>query len=360
MGETASATAKIRKQHFDWFLSRARIPDRVERRIDLLPEDIQVLVSTFFQQYIRRVVDRLIRKIADIPEIDQQGEVWTSSQLMLDDAEDDALERAMEQVRLERALQRDELTGLLKYAAFATQFDMARSSLNRPRMPEDECLIVARVDLDRFKIINEILGHGGGDAILTAVARVFDTLRPGDVAARVGGDEMAFLLNHVPIGHVAYAIERVHSAIASIQLPHQYQNTARHKGLMGITASFGAIVISRGTTVYFHDVDREADEATYLAKRFGRDGYVVITHRGDKREFIAKRRADDTYQEIWRGDSPPPPRPEDSTYEVMTSLQRIRETVEVRRPDALSAFDEKAAALGTIFHEAQTSAVSQR
>src|SRR5215831_1801465 len=89
---------------------------------------------------------------------------------------------------------RDELTGLANRAAFVDQLSNAVERARR----QGTTIGVLCLDLDRFKVVNDSLGHGGGDALLIEVAsRILTVLRSNDVVARLGGDEFTVLLDAV-------------------------------------------------------------------------------------------------------------------------------------------------------------------
>jgi diguanylate cyclase (GGDEF)-like protein len=91
---------------------------------------------------------------------------------------------------LHRAATRDALTGLANRALFDQRLEQALKQATHA-----EPCVVALLDLDYFKRVNDTHGHAGGDVVLRAVAdRLCTVLRPGDLAARLGGDEFAVLL----------------------------------------------------------------------------------------------------------------------------------------------------------------------
>jgi len=100
----------------------------------------------------------------------------------------DITERAREDARLEFLAFHDPVTGLANGAFFEQHLSL---ELGRARR-SGESLIVCSIDLDRFKLVNDTLGHAAGDAYLREVARRLQSrLREGDLVARVGGDEFA-------------------------------------------------------------------------------------------------------------------------------------------------------------------------
>ncbi len=126
----------------------------------------------------------------------------------------------------------------------------------------DDPFAVLLLDLDRFKVVNDSLGHLHGDRLLVAVARRLATaVRAGDTVARLGGDEFAILFAGGEEAAATEAAERIQTALA---MPM----TLRGQPLV-VTASIG---IARSTDDYRHpeDVLRDADTALYRAKARGR------------------------------------------------------------------------------------------
>lgn len=99
--------------------------------------------------------------------------------------------REVEAQRMADAAYRDVLTGLWNRRGFTTLCDQALAARNRTETP----IALMVIDLDHFKSINDQLGHAMGDLALQHVARTAErVIRPADVAARVGGDELVILL----------------------------------------------------------------------------------------------------------------------------------------------------------------------
>ena len=151
----------------------------------------------------------------------------------------------------------DSLTGLPNRPAFVDEVEL-RMSL----AAADEPPVVAFLDLDDFKVVNDTLGHAAGDELLIAVAeRIAEQLRPGDMVARFGGDEFALL----PVGgsSVAEALAISHRIITSLELPFQIHGT---EVIVGCSA--GVAAARPGAAV--DEVLRNADVAMYRAKADGK------------------------------------------------------------------------------------------
>jgi diguanylate cyclase (GGDEF)-like protein len=125
------------------------------------------------------------------------------------------------------------------------------------------------LDLDRFKNINDSLGHTTGDKLLQDIARRIEkTLRPGDTIARLGGDEFAILLSHVEdLGVAVHVAERIQEIISTSVVIGGHE--------VYVTASIG-IALSTEETRGPEDILRDADIAMYRAKAAGRARYEVF------------------------------------------------------------------------------------
>jgi diguanylate cyclase (GGDEF)-like protein len=131
-------------------------------------------------------------------------------------------------------------------------------------------LAVVFVDLDRFKYINDSLGHQSGDELLQLVAqRLRGCVRDSDTVARLGGDEFVVLLNELSVAdNVVFLMERIHAAICGAW-------SSAH-GEFDITCSAGVALYPDDG----HDVQtllRHADSAMYRAKERGRNNFQFFT-----------------------------------------------------------------------------------
>ena len=165
---------------------------------------------------------------------------------------------------------------------FAAYHDQLTRLSNRAYLERrlDECVAAAKVDdarrasvlfidLDRFKRINDRLGHLAGDLLLTLVARRLErSVRPGDVVARLGGDEFMILLEG--LGDTEEAAELAKRILATLATPYRL-----HRNETFVTVSIGVALID-AATVSTSDVLREADIAMYRAKEKGRNRVAVF------------------------------------------------------------------------------------
>jgi diguanylate cyclase (GGDEF)-like protein/PAS domain S-box-containing protein len=164
----------------------------------------------------------------------------------------------------------DQLTGLPSRALFLEQL---RRAFSRTERQSEYLLAVLFLDCDRFKVVNDSLGHAIGDRLLQAVAqRLEDALRPGDVVARLGGDEFAILLENLPSQHHAECIAtRINQALAR---PFALDgHTVYISGSIGI--AFNA-VHPQAEAQQPADLLRDADTAMYRAKAAGKSQYAVF------------------------------------------------------------------------------------
>jgi diguanylate cyclase (GGDEF)-like protein len=283
--------------------------------------EIQIVICTAYSDFSwQQVIDRLgwtdrmlvIRKPFDSIEAAQAAtalsEKWALSRQVqgkLSQLEAVVAERTAE---LERIAMHDRLTGLPNRAML---MDRLSAALSRARRDTAYKFAVMFLDLDRFKVINDSLGHARGDILLQTIAkRLSDSLRGHDAvarnglptAARLGGDEFIILLE--PIRAIEDAIrvaDRLHKVLNEPYIldGHEVQNSVS----IGITTS----------DTSYQDAEallRDADIAMYRAKASGKGQHVIfdqkmhdqamlrLTAEADLRRAIERRELFLEYQPI--------------------------------------------------------------
>jgi diguanylate cyclase (GGDEF)-like protein len=165
---------------------------------------------------------------------------------------------------LERLARTDPLTGVWNRRGFD---EAAPHLLARLRSDLRSRAAVAIADIDSFKSINDRYGHTTGDAVLVHFAKMLGTaVRPGDLLARLGGEEFALLAIGVDAAELYQRVEHVRGLVS---LPSESGSD-----LPSITASFGVAQISP-STLALRDALERADHALYRAKREGRNRSFV-------------------------------------------------------------------------------------
>ena len=171
-----------------------------------------------------------------------------------------ALGAALE--RINHLATHDDLTGLVNRRRMTELLTVERERCERSGRP----LVLALLDLDLFKRVNDQHGHAVGDAVLCAFAQgVEKNLRSTDVLARWGGEEFLLLLPETDAGGAELLLERLRAEVASLHI-------ACPAGHVGITVSAGLAVSLPGQPV--ERVIECADEALYQAKEQGRNRVV--------------------------------------------------------------------------------------
>jgi len=165
--------------------------------------------------------------------------------------------------QLTRAAHTDHLTGLPNRAALAPALERSRERC------KEKPFALLLFDLDRFKQVNDSLGHNAGDAYLIETAnRVRSMLRPADCLARMGGDEFVALIDGVD------SEEEAHS-IATRMIDVVSQPYTCHGALLHPKTSIG-IVLSDDSDLSSNELMSRADRALYAAKHQG--GNLAIVH----------------------------------------------------------------------------------
>lgn len=160
----------------------------------------------------------------------------------------------------------DDITGLATRRRFLSAAFEALNTAGRGPVS------VILVDLDRFRMVNDTLGHTVGDQLLAVMGqRLLASVRPGDTVGRFGGDELAILLTDAGAEVADLVAQRVRRALsAAVEFTDLDVD-------LDVTCSIGVAVADASVTVRLDDVLRDADVALHRAKELGRDRVVVST-----------------------------------------------------------------------------------
>jgi diguanylate cyclase (GGDEF)-like protein len=168
--------------------------------------------------------------------------------------------------QLKQAALYDTLTGLPNRALF---MDRLTHTIMMAKRREDYLYAVLFFDVDRFKVVNDSLGHSAGDQLLIAIGkRLLTCLRPGDTVARLGGDEFSILLEDISgTGNAIFIAERIGNALAAPFMVNGHEVFS--------TGSIGIALCAAGYE-FPDEVLRDADTAMYRAKASSKDKYAVF------------------------------------------------------------------------------------
>ena len=168
---------------------------------------------------------------------------------------------------LNELAERDGLTGLYNRRIF----DDYIGRVWRQSRREEVALEIIFIDIDYFKIYNDLYGHQAGDDCLkkvaTSIARC--AKRPFDFLARYGGEEFVLVLYGPPEEYARNLPEQIRCDVLDLLIPHAGSSAAKH-----VTVSVGVALAREGSTRSLNGAIQTADEALYQAKREGRNRVI--------------------------------------------------------------------------------------
>ena len=208
----------------------------------------------------------------------------------------DITQRKRTEEQLERQAFYDPLTELPNRALFKNRL---QHLFHRTRRARDRSLFaVLYLDVDRFKGINDSLGHQAGDELLVAIARRLEyCVRPGDTLARLGGDEFTVLLEDITQESDATRVaERIHNEL---------REPIVVRGHEAFTSVSLGIAISSDGYDSPEDMLRDADIAMYRAKAGGRARHQVFAGDMHQRVLSSMRLETDLRRALERGEIVP-------------------------------------------------------
>ncbi len=181
----------------------------------------------------------------------------------------DISERKRDEARIVHLAHHDSLTGLPNRSLIGDRLEQAILHAER----EQQQVLVAFVDLDSFKLVNDTLGHAAGDELLQAVAgRMVECLRKSDTVGRFGGDEFVLLLPQPPDGDAAGAAALLDKILSAVVRPVLLEGQE-----VQVSCSIGAAMYPRdgldGGTLMMN-----ADAAMYRAKELGKNNCQFYAH----------------------------------------------------------------------------------
>jgi diguanylate cyclase (GGDEF)-like protein/PAS domain S-box-containing protein len=182
----------------------------------------------------------------------------------------DVTAQMMQTQDLERIAHYDPLTGLPNRRLLAARLQQSLANARRRGIR----VAVAYLDLDGFKAVNDLHGHGYGDELLIAIGRrLQDAVRECDTVCRLGGDEFVAVLDEV--GGIEDCLPFVMRVLESVARPVVVRQAVLH-----VTGSLGLAICPDGAGIEPDQLLRQADQAMYAAKTQGKNRYALFGEPG--------------------------------------------------------------------------------
>ncbi|OWV85078.1 EAL domain-containing protein [Rhizobium sp. R693] len=209
-------------------------------------------------------------------------------------AKDEAIAKNIELELAKNRIEHNSLHDPLTALANRRKLDIALEKLTLDGRSERQKFAILHIDLDRFKEINDTLGHAAGDAMLIHASRVLSrNLRGDDLVARIGGDEFVILAHNASDADMSALAGRI---IEQMRQPIDFEGFACRCGVsIGIALANGVHVDARKVLI-------NADIALYRAKSQGRNRYEFFNHNLQADIINNKRLADEILAGIENGE----------------------------------------------------------
>jgi diguanylate cyclase (GGDEF)-like protein/PAS domain S-box-containing protein len=266
-------------------LFRYREEDLVGRQISaLMPEPHRSRHQEYIARFLRTGEHRILGRVREL-EVQRSDGTLFPIELHVTEVSDggdrlftgvlrDITDRRRTDAQLRQQALHDPLTGLANRVLFRDRLNVA---LTRQQHQHTRVSVLF-LDLDRFKVINDSLGHPAGDRLLEQVAgRLSDAVRPTDTISRFGGDEFAVLVDHLDTSVAPRVAKRLLTALSEPFGVHTHELT--------VSASIGIARSDRNQGA--DDLLRDADAALYRAKDTGGNRYEIFD--GPLRRSVRRR-----------------------------------------------------------------------